>query len=325
MKLPRRQFLHLAAGAAALPAASRVGWAQAYPSRPVRIIIGFAPGGVVEIVARLIGQWLSEQLGQPFIIESRPGAASNIATEAVVRAPPDGYTLLLVTAANVINTTSYEKLNFNFLRDIAPIASIIRHPFVMVVHPSVPAKTVPEFIAYAKANPGKLTMASGGIGATTHLAGELFKVMTGVDMVHVPYRGLAASFTDLLGGQVQVTFASVTSSIAYIEAGKLRALAVTGATRSDALPDIPTVAEFVPGYEANIWFGVGAPKATPAEIVDKLNREINAGLAQPKISARLADIGGVLLSGSPAEFGKFLADETEKWGKVVRFTGIKAD
>jgi tripartite-type tricarboxylate transporter receptor subunit TctC len=326
MKLPhRRQFLHLAAGAAALPAASRVGWAQAYPSRPVRIIIGFAPGGVVEIVARLIGQWLSEQLDQPFIIESRPGAASNIATEAVVRAPPDGYTLLLVTAANVINTTSYEKLNFNFLRDIAPIASIIRHPFVMVVHPSVPAKTVPEFIAYAKANPGKLTMASGGIGATTHLAGELFKVMTGVDMVHVPYRGLAASFTDLLGGQVQVTFASVTSSIAYIEAGKLRALAVTGATRSDALPDIPTVAEFVPGYEANIWFGVGAPKATPAEIVDKLNREINAGLAQPKLSARLADIGGVLLSGSPAEFGKFLADETEKWGKVVRFTGIKAD
>jgi len=291
----------------------------------VRIIIGFAPGGVVEIVARLIGQSLSERLGQPFIIESRPGAASNIATEAVVRAPPDGYTLLLVTAANAINTTSYEKLNFNFLRDIAPIASIIRHPFVMVVNPSVPAKTVPEFIAYAKANFGKLTMASGGIGATTHLAGELFKVMTGVDMVHVPYRGLAASLTDLLSGQVQVTFASVPSSIAYIQVGKLRALAVTAATRSDTLPDIPTVGEFVPGYEASIWFGVGAPKATPAEIVDKLNREINAGLAEPKISARLADMGGVLLSGSPAEFGKFLADETEKWGKVVRFTGIKAD
>src|SRR5262245_29471562 len=326
MKLPhRRQFLHLAAGAAALPAASRVGWAQAYPSRPVRIIIGFAPGGVVEIVARLIGQGVPEVLGQPFTIESRPGAASNIATEAVVRAPPDGYTLLLVTAANVINTTSYEKLNFNFLRDIAPIASIIRHPFVMLVHPSVPAKSVPAFIAYAKSNPGRLTIASGCLGATTHLAGELFKVMTGVDTVHVPYRGLAASFTDLLGGQVQVTFASVTSSIAYIEAGKLRALAVTGATRSDALPDIPTVAEFVPGYEASIWVGVGAPKATPAEIVDKLNREINAGLAQPKISARLADIGGVLLSGSPAEFGKFLADETEKWAKVIKFVGVKAD
>jgi tripartite-type tricarboxylate transporter receptor subunit TctC len=324
MKLSRRKFLHLAAGAAALPAVSRIARAQTYPARPVRIIIGFAPGGVVEIVARLIGQWLSERLGQPFIIESRPGAASNIATEAVVRAPPDGYTLLLVTAANAINATSYEKLNFSFLRDIAPIASIIRHPFVMVVHPSVPAKTIPEFIAYAKANPGKLTIASGGIGATTHLAGELFKVMTGVDVVHVPYRGLAASFTDLLGGQVQVTFASVTSSIAYIEAGKLRALAVTGATRSDALPDIPTVAEFVPGYEASIWFGVGAPKATPAEIVDKLNREINAALADPKFKARLADLGGTALSGSPADFGKFIADETEKWGKVVRFTGIKA-
>ena len=326
MKLPRRrQFLHLAVGAAALPAVLRIAQAQTYPSRPVRIIIGFAPGGVVEIVARLIGQWLSERLGQPFIIESRPGAASNIATEAVVRAPPDGYTLLLVTAANVINTTSYEKLNFNFLRDIAPIASIIRYPFVMVVNPSVPAKTVPEFIAYAKANPGKLTMASGGIGATTHLAGELFKVMTGVDMVHVPYRGLAASFTDLLGGQVQVTFASVTSSIAYIEAGKLRALAVTGATRSDALPDIPTVAEFVPGYEANIWFGVGAPKNTPSQIIDKLNEVINAGLPDPKIKARLAELGGTAFVGSPADFGKLIADDTEKWGKVIRALNIKAD
>jgi len=321
MKLPRRNFLQLTAGVAAVPAVSRIARAQAYPTRPVRIIIGFAPGGVVEIVARLMGQWLSERLGQPFIIESRPGAASNIATEAVVRAPPDGYTLLLVTAANAINTTSYEKLNFNFLREIAPIASIIRHP----VHPSVPAKTVPEFIAYAKANPGKLTMASGGIGATTLWRAELFRVMTGVDMVHVPYRGLAASFTDLLGGQVQVTFASVTSSIAYIEAGKLRALAVTGATRSDALPDIPTVAEFVPGYEANIWFGVGAPKATAAEIVEKLNREINAGLADPKIKARLADLGGTVLPGSPADFGKLIADETEKWGKVVKFAGVKAD
>jgi tripartite-type tricarboxylate transporter receptor subunit TctC len=325
MKLPRRRFLHLAAGAAALPAVSRVAWAQAYPTRPVRIIIGFAAGGVVEIVARLIGQSLSERLGQPFIIESRPGAASNIATEAVVRAPPDGYTLLLVTAANAINATSYEKLNFNFLRDIAPIASIIRLPFVMVVNPSVPAKTVPEFIAYAKANPGKLTMASGGIGATTHLAGELFKVMTGVDMVHVPYRGLAASLTDLLGGQVQVTFASVPSSIAYIKAGKLRALAITTATRWDILPDIPTVAEFVPGYEASIWFGVGAPKATPAEIVNKLNKEINAGLDDPKLKARLIDLGGTLLAGSPADFDKFIADETEKWGNVIRALNIKAD
>jgi tripartite-type tricarboxylate transporter receptor subunit TctC len=303
----------------------RIARAQTYPSRPVRIIIGFAAGGVVEIVARLIGQSLSERLGQPFIIESRLGAASNIATEAVVRAPPDGYTLLLVTAANAINTTSYEKLNFNFLRDIAPIASIIRLPFVMVVNPSVPAKTVPEFIAYAKANPGKLSMASGGIGATTHLAGELFKVMTGVDMVHVPYRGLAASLTDLLGGQVQVTFASVPSSIAYIKAGKLRALAITTATRWDILPDIPTVAEFVPGYEASIWFGVGAPKATPAEIVNKLNKEINAGLDDPKLKARLIDLGGTLLAGSPADFDKFIADETEKWGKVVKFVGIKAD
>src|SRR5262245_50254143 len=325
MKLPRRNFLHLAACAAALPTISRVAWAQTYPSRPVRIIIGFAPGGVVEIVARLIGQWLSERLGQPFIIESRPGAASNIATEAVMRAPPDGYTLLLVTAANATNTTLYEKLNFNFLRDIAPIASIIRHPFVMVVNPSVPAKTVPEFIAYAKANPGKLTMASGGIGATTHLAGELFKVMTGVDMVHVPYRGLAASLTDLLGGQVQVTFASVPSSIEHIRTGKLRALAVTSATRTEALPDMPTVGEFVPGYEASIWFGVGAPKVTPAEIVEKLNKEINASLADPKLQARRADLGGTVMMGSPADFGKFIADETEKWGKVVKFTGIKAD
>jgi tripartite-type tricarboxylate transporter receptor subunit TctC len=325
MKLPRRNFLHLAAGAAALPAVSRVARAQAYSTRPVRIIIGFAAGGVVEIVARLIGQSLSERLGQPFIIESRPGAASNIATEAVVRAPPDGYTLLVVSSANAINATLYDKLNFVFLRDIAPIASIIRLPFVMVVNPSVPAKTVPEFIAYAKANPGKLTMASGGIGATTHLAGELFKVMTGVDMVHVPYRGLAASLTDLLGGQVQVTFASVPSSIAYIKAGKLRALAITTATRWDTLPDIPTVGEFVPGYESSIWFGVGAPKATPAEIVNKLNKEINAGLDDPKLKARLIDLGGTLLAGSPADFDKFIADETEKWGKVVKFVGIKAD
>jgi tripartite-type tricarboxylate transporter receptor subunit TctC len=289
----------------------------------VRIIIGFAPGGVVEIVARLIGQSLSERLGQPFIIESRPGAASNIATEAVVRAPPDGYTLLVVSSANAINATLYDKLNFVFLRDIAPIASIIRHPFVMVVNPAVPAKTVPEFIAYAKANPGKLTMASGGIGAATHLAGELFKVMTSVDIVHVPYRGLATSLTDLLGGQVQVAFASTVSSIEYVKTGRLRALAVTAATRSDALPDVPTVDEFVPGYEASIWFGIGAPKKTPTEILDKLNIEINAAVADPNMKARLADLGGTILAGSPADFGKFIADETEKWGKVIRAVNIK--
>jgi tripartite-type tricarboxylate transporter receptor subunit TctC len=325
MKLPRRKFLHLAAGAVALPAIPCTAYAQAYPSRPVRIIIGFAPGGVVEIVARLIGQSLSERLGQPFIIESRPGAASNIATEAVVRAPPDGYTLLVVSSANAINATLYDKLNFVFLRDIAPIASIIRHPFVMVVNPAVPAKTVPEFIAYAKANPGKLTMASGGIGAATHLAGELFKVMTSVDIVHVPYRGLATSFTDLLGGQVQVAFASTVSSIEYVKTGRLRALAVTAATRSDALPDVPTVDEFVPGYEASIWFGIGAPKKTPTEILDKLNNEINAAVADPNMKVRLADLGGTILAGSPADFGKFIADETEKWGKVIRTVNIKAE
>jgi tripartite-type tricarboxylate transporter receptor subunit TctC len=324
MKLPRRNFLHLAAGAAALPAVSRVARAQAYSTRPVRIIIGFAAGGVVEIVARLIGQSLSERLGQPFIIESRPGAASNIATEAVVRAPPDG-TLLVVSSANAINATLYDKLNFVFLRDIAPIASIIRLPFVMVVNPSVPAKTVPEFIAYAKANPGKLTMASGGIGAATHLAGELFKVMTSVDIVHVPYRGLAASLTDLLGGLVQVTFASVPSSVAYIEAGRLRALAVTSAKRSEALPDLPTVGEFVPGYETSLWLGLGAPKGTPAEIIDTLNQETNAALTDPKIKARLADLGGTVLPGTPADFGKLIADEIEKWGKVVKFANIKAE
>jgi tripartite-type tricarboxylate transporter receptor subunit TctC len=291
----------------------------------VRIIIGFAPGGVVEIVARLIGQSLSERLGQPFIIESRPGAASNIATEAVVRAPPDGYTLLVVSSANAINATLYDKLNFVFLRDIAPIASIIRLPFVMVVNPSVPAKTVPEFIAYAKANPGKLTMASGGIGAATHLAGELFKVMTSVDIVHVPYRGLAASLTDLLSGMVQVTFASVPSSVAYINAGRLRALAVTSAKRSEALPDVPTVGEFVPGYETSLWLGLGAPKGTPAEIIDTLNQETNAALTDPKIKARLADLGGTGLPGSPNDFGKFIVDETEKWAKVIKFANIKPE
>jgi tripartite-type tricarboxylate transporter receptor subunit TctC len=325
MKLPRRNFLHLAAGAAALPAVSRVARAQAYPTRPVRIIIGFAPGSASDIVARLVGQWLSEGLGQPFIIEHRPGAANNIATEAVVRAPPDGHTLLVVSSANAVNATFYDKLNYNFIRDIAPVAGIIVVPSVLVVHPSVPAKTVPEFIAYAKANPGKLTMASGGIGSGTHLAGELFKMMAGVNMVHVPYRGGGPALTDLLGGQVQVMFPSTVSSIEYIRAGRLRALAVTTATRSDALPDVPTVGEFVPGYEASAWFGVGAPKATPAEIVEKLNKEINAGLADPKMKARLADVGGTALSGSPADFGKLIADETEKWGNVIRALNIKAD
>src|SRR5262245_38297520 len=327
LKLPhRRQFLHLAAGAAALPALSRIAWAQAYPSRPVRLIVGFPAGGSAsDIVARLMGQWLSERLGQQFVIDNRPGGGTNIGTEAVVRSPADGYTLLMVGSSNATNAALYDKLNFVFLRDIAPIASIIRLPFVMVVNPSVPAKTVPEFIAYAKGNPGKLTMASGGIGAATHLAGELFKVMTSVDIVHVPYRGVAASLTDLLGGLVQVTFVSVPSSVTYIKAGRLRALAVTSAKRSDALPDIPTVDEFVPGYEASIWFGIGAPKNTPTEILDTLNQETNAALTDPKIKPRLADLSGMVLTGSPADFGKLIADETEKWAKVIKFAGTKAE
>ncbi len=325
MKLPRRQFLHLAAGAAALPAVSRLARAQAYPARPVRIIVGAAPSGTYDIMARLIGEWLSERLGQPFVIENRPGAGTTIGTEAVVKAPPDGYTLLLVGAAAVTSALLYDKLNFNLIRDIAPVAAISREPHIMVVNPSVPAKTVPEFIAYAKGNPGKISMASGGMGTVGHLSGELFKMMTGVNIVHVPYRGLAPALTDLLGGQVQVTFASMASSIEYIRAGKLRALAVTAATRSEALPDIPTVAEFVPGYEASTWSGVGAPKATPAEIVEKLNKEINAALADHKIKARLADLGSTPLVGSATDFGKLIADETEKWAKVVKFAGVKAD
>ena len=325
VKVPRRQFLHLAAGAAALPAVSRIARAQTYPTRPVRIIVGFAAGGPTDIAARLIGQWLSERLGQQFVIENRPGAGSNIGTEAVVRAPPDGYTLLLVGTPNAINATLYDNLNFNFIRDIAPVASIMRAQGVMVVNPSVPAKTVPEFIAYAKANPGKINMASAGNGSPPHISGELFKLMAGVNMVHVPYRGGGPALTDLLGGQVQVMFEPDVSSIEYIRAGKLRALAVTTATRSEALPDIPTVGEFVPGYEASGWYGVGAPKDTPAEIVDKLNREINAGLADPKIKERLADLGGVPMPMTPAEFGKLIADETEKWGKVIRAANIQAD
>jgi tripartite-type tricarboxylate transporter receptor subunit TctC len=325
MKLPRRNFLHLAAGAAALPAASRIARTQAYPTRPVRIVVGFPAGGGVDIVARLLGQWLSERLGQPFIIENRPGAATNIATEAVVRAAADGYTLLLVHSSNAMNATLYEKLNFNFIRDIAPVASIIVVPNVMLVHPSVPAKTVPEFIAYAKANPGKINFASGGIGGPSHLAGELFKAMAGVNLVHVPYRGGGPAVNDLLSGQVQVYFASTPASIEYIKAGTLRALAVASATRSEMLPDIPTVGEFVPGYEAPTWYGLGAPKNTPAEIVDKLNIEINAGLADPKLRVRLADLGGTVMMGSPADFGKLIAEETEKWGKVIRAANIKAE
>jgi tripartite-type tricarboxylate transporter receptor subunit TctC len=325
MKPPRRNFLHLAAGAAALLAASRIARAQAYPTRPVRIVVGFAPGGGVDIIARLIGQWLSERLGQQFIIENRPGAGTNIATEAVVRAPADGYTLLLVNAANAVNATLYDNLSFNFVRDIAPVAGIMAASSVMVVHPSVPAKTVPEFIAYAKANPGKINMASGGVGSPSHVAGELFKMMAGVGMIHVPYRGLAPALTDLLGGQVQVIFGAVTSSIEYIKAGRLRALAVTTAKRSEVLPDLPTVGEFVPGYEASQWYGLGVAKNAPTEIIDRLNKEINVALADPNMKARLADLGGTALAGSPAEFGKLIAEETEKWGKVVKFSGAKPE
>jgi tripartite-type tricarboxylate transporter receptor subunit TctC len=325
MKLPRRNFLHLAAGAAALPAVSRIAFAQAYPSRPVRIVVGFAAGGGIDTIARLMGQWLSERLGQPFVVENRPGAGGNVGTEAVVRAAPDGYTLLLAFSSNAINATLYEKLNFSFIRDIAPVAGVIRVPNVMLVNPSVPAKTVPEFIAYAKANPGKISMASGGIGTPAHVSGELFKMMAGVDMVLVPYRSGGPALTDLIAGQVQVMFPNTGASLEYVKAGKLRALAVTAATRSDALPDIPTVSEFVPGYEASTWFGIGAPKATPAEIVEKLNKEINASLADPKLQARLADLGGTPLVGSPAAFGKLIAEETEKWGNVIRALNIKAD
>ena len=323
MKLPRRNFLHLAAGAAALPAFSRIAWAQVYPSRPVRIIVGFAPGGAADIVARLIGQWLSERLGRPFIIENRPGAGSNIATEVVMRAAPDGYTLLLAGISQAVNAALYEKLNF--MRDIAPVAGIMRMPVVMEINLSVPAKTVPEFIAYAKANPGKINMASAGNGVTSHVSGELFKMMSGVDMVHVPYRGAAPALTDLLAGQVHIYFDLMPNSIGYIRAGKVRPLAVTTATRSEALPDLPTVGDFVPGYEVSAWYGLGAPRGTPLEIIDKLNRETNAGLTDANMKARFADLGGTALAGTPAEFGKLLAAETEKWGKVVKVAGIKPE
>jgi tripartite-type tricarboxylate transporter receptor subunit TctC len=325
MKLPRRKFLHLTATAAALPAVSRIAQAQSYPSRPVRLIVPLAPGGATDIVARLIGQWLSQRLHQPFVIDNRPGGGTNIGTETVVRAASDGYTLLLASTPNTINATLYDKLNYNFIRDIAPVASIIRNALVIVVHPSLPAKTVPEFIAYAKANPRKLNMASPGNGTPNHVSGELFNMMAGVEMVHVPYRSGGPALTDLLAGQVQVMFPATVSSIEYIRAGRLRALAVTTATRSELLPDIPTVAEFVAGYEASNWFGICAPKDTPADIVEKLNKEINASLADPSIKARLADLGGDVLALSPADFGKLIAEDAEKWGKVIRAANIKAE
>ena len=321
MKLPRRTFLHLAAGAAALPAMPRFAWAQTYPARPVRLIEGFGAGGAGDIVARLIGQSLSERLGQSFVIENRSGAASNIATEAVVRASPDGYTLLLITTANALNATMF-KLNFDFTHDIAPVASIVRVPYVMEVHPSVPAKTVAEFIAYAKANPGKINLASAGIGSGTHVAGEMFKTMADLDLLHVPYRG-AQVFPALLAGEVQVYFGPLLSSIAYIRAGNLRPLAVTTTTRSQILPDVPVVSETVPGYEASAWFGMGAPKNTPVEIIERLNTAVNASIADPKFQARLANLGGAVLAGSPADFGKLISDETKKWGKVIVAANIK--
>ena len=323
MKLPRRNFLHLAAGAAALPTMSWIARAQTYPTRPVRIIVGFPAGGGSDITARLMGKWLSERLGQPFIVENRPGAATNIAAEAVVKSAPDGYTLLLFGSSGTINATLYAKLPFNLVRDIAPVAGINRVPYVMEVNPSVAAKTVPEFIAYAKANPGKINMASAGNGSVQHVSGELFKMMTGVDMLHVPYRGGALALNDLIGGQLQVMFDTMPESIGFIRAGTLRPLAVTTAERASVLPDVPTVGDFVPGYEASAWYGIGAPRNTPAEIVDTLNREINAGLADPKIKARLVELGGTLSAGSAAAFGKFIADDAEKWATVVEFAGVK--
>ena len=326
MKLPhRRNFLHLAAGAASMPAMSQVAWAQAYPSRPVRIIVAAAAGGSNDILARLVGQSLSERLGQPFVVENRPGGGGNIGTELVVRAPPDGYTLLAVLTGNAINTSLYDKLNFNLTSDIVPVAGIFRGSYVVVVNPSVPAKTIPEFITYAKSYPGKINMASAGTGTGPHVAGELFNIMSGANMVHVPYRGGGPALNDLLGGQVQVYFAISAGAIGYISAGKLRALAVTTAARSELLPDIPTIAEFLPGYEASAWLGLGAPRGTPTEIVEKLNKEIDAALADPKLRARLAGLGGTVLALPAADFGKFIADETEKWAKVVKFAGIKPE
>ena len=325
MKLPRRKFLRLAAGAAAFPAMSSVAMAQTFPTRPVHIFVGVAAGGPNDTVARLLGQWLSERLGQQFVVENRTGAGGNIATEAVVRAPADGYTLLLETSSNAVNVTLYEKSNFNFLTDIAPVAAIMRVPNIMVVNPSVPAQTVPEFIAYAKANAGKINMATAGIGTTPQMSGELFKQMAGVNLVPVAYRGGAPALIDLIAGQVQVMFEPTISTLPYVRAGKLRALAVTSATRSGLLPDIPTVSESVPGYEVSQWYGIGAPKSTPAEIVAKLNGEINAAMADPKLTARLSELGGMPIPMTIAEFAKLISDETEKWAKVIRIANIKAD
>jgi tripartite-type tricarboxylate transporter receptor subunit TctC len=323
VNLPRRRFLRLGAGAAALTMLSPVAGAQTYPSRPVRIIVGFPPGGAADITARLMGQWLSERLGQPVVVENRPGAGTNITTEAVAKAAPDGYTLLLVSVANTVNATLYERLNFDFIRDVTPVAGLIRGPLVMELNPSVPAHTIPEFIAYAKANPGKINMGSAGNGTPGHIAGELFKMSTGLDLVHVPYRGAAPALTDLLAGQLQLVFDNLPTSLEYIRADKVRALAVTTATRSEAVPDLPTVSEFVPGYEVSSWFGIGAPKGTPAEIVDKLNAEINAGLADPKMKARIADMSSVPLPLTPAALGKLIVEETDKWAKVVKFSGAR--
>jgi tripartite-type tricarboxylate transporter receptor subunit TctC len=325
MKLDRRQFLSLAGAGAAAPVLSRMAVAQAYPTRPVRIIVGNAPGGGPDIVARLLAPGLSERLGQPVIIENRPGAGGNIAADAIVNAPPDGHMILLATIGHAVNTALYEKLNYNFVRDIAPVASVSRDPLFMLVHPSSPARTVPQFIAYAKANAGKISMASPGSGTAPHIAGELFKMMAGIDMVHVPYRSGAPALTDLIGGQVQVYFGALPVSIEHIRAGKLLPLAVTGTTRSKALPDVPTISDTVPGYEASTWFGIGAPRNTPLEIVERLNKEINAGLSDPGLKARFADLGSTTFVGSPSEFGKFITEETDKWAKVVKFAGIKAE
>ena len=325
MKLPRRTFLHLAAGAAALPSVSRVAWAQSYPARPVRILVGFAAGQAIDIIVRIVAQSLSDQLGQQFVIENRPGAGGNLAAEVVVRSPPDGYTLLAVGMNNMINATLYERLNFNFIRDIAPVASILRAPQVMLVNPSVAARTLPEFITYAKANPGKINMASAGIGSPTHLSGELFKMMTGLNMLHVPYRGSPAALTDLIAGQVQVMFDNVASSIEHIRIGRLRALAVTTTTRWEGLPDIPTVSDYVPGFETGGMAGIGTPKGTPPEIVEKLNKGINSAIADVKVKTRLVELGGTVLPGSPGDFEKLIAVETEKWAKVVKFSGAKAE
>jgi tripartite-type tricarboxylate transporter receptor subunit TctC len=325
MKLPRRKFLHLAASAAALPTISRIGWTEAYPSRPVRLVTGFAAAGGSDVVARLIGEWLSERLGQSFIIENRPGAGGNIGTESVVRAPPDGYTLLLVTFANVVNASLYKKLNFNFIRDISPVAGLMRVPDLMAIHPSVPARTVPEFIAYAKANAGKITMASAGNGSSGHLAGELLKMMVGISLVHAPYRGNGPALTDLLGGQVELMFPTSPSVVEYVKSGRLRGLAVTTASRSETLPDVPTVSEFVPGYEVSGLYGIGAPKGTPAEVIATINKESNAALANPKMKARFVDLGGMVIPGSPGDFEKVIVEDTERWAKVIEAANIKME